>query len=128
MNLLARLVASQLEKAGFTEVLTTRPAAWAHPEPIVVVLAGFGCESRQANEERGLATLEVRVVREDAAAALEDACGVERALRGMDRSALSHPGLRASGIDTRAPVSEGSDGSGRAVMRVDCPITIARTI
>ena len=125
---LARMVAGALRVAGFTEVFTARPAAWAHPEPTVALFAAFGCLSRQSGEERGQATVEVRVVRDGADAALAAAAEAERAVRRMDRASIEGTGMRVLGVDTRAPVMDGIDGSGRAVARVDVLLTIAREI
>lgn len=122
-------VAAALRDAGFTEVFTCRPAAWAHPEPIVVSWGGFARESRQGGEERGVATVEVRCVREGAVAAFDAARAAERALRRADRDDMAKDGFgRVAGIDTRPGLIEGTDGGGRAVCRMKCLLTIARDV
>lgn len=128
MRWVAEAVAGALREAGFTEVFTARPAAWAHPEPVVVACTGFERISRQDGEERGEAAVEVRVVRGSPDAADRDAAEAERALRAADRAALSCAEGRVVGIDTRPPEDEGEDGSGRAVASVACTVTIARRI
>lgn len=128
MRWVAEAVAGALREAGFTEVFTARPAAWAHPEPVVVALAGFERASRQDGEERGDAFVEVHVVRDGADAADADAGAAERALRSSALAGTELGGGRIVAVDTAPALGAETDGSGRSVRTVDVRVTIARSI
>lgn len=123
-------VAGMIAAAGLTGVFTAVPSAVACAEPVVVRFAGFERESRQDGEERGVARVEVLVVRERDADAMEAAFACEAAVRSSGRAKwnVERLGVRIVGIDTMAPAFRMRDASGRYVWGFTALLTVAREI
>ncbi len=122
-------VAGMLRAAGAADVFSFAPSALLSAEPIVSRWDGFSRESRQDGEERGIASVEVLVVREADAGARDAAFLCEAAVRSSGRSEWNTEGsgVRILGIDTDAPTFRERDSSGRSVWAFTVRLTVART-
>ncbi|OUO62051.1 hypothetical protein B5F74_02240 [Collinsella sp. An271] len=121
-------VAGVVKASGVRDVYVCAPSALLCSEPVVVRWRGFTRESRQPDEERGVAELEVLVVRDEDLDAARAASACERALRAASREDLNESldGVRVLGVDTCPLERVCTDRSGRAVWRVRCLLTVAR--
>lgn len=119
-----------LQAAGVGDVFCFAPSALLSAEPVVVRWAGFSRESRQDGEERGIASVEVLVVREKDPDAHDVAFACETAVRSSGRATwnVEGSGARILGIDTDAPAFRERDSSGRFVWAFTARLTVAREI
>ena len=89
----------------------------------------FERESRVEGEERGIVSVSVLVVREDASEAETLAIALEAFLRGTDWEPFSESGpWRIVGIDTEAPSFKERDSSGRFVYEFSVGVTAVRAV
>ena len=79
-------VEGMLRSAGVADVFGLAPSALLCSQPVVVRWEGFSPESRQDCEERGIASVEVLVVRETDADARGTAFLCEAAVRSSGRA------------------------------------------
>lgn len=130
MRAVTDAVAGMLRAAGVADVFVFAPSAMLCAEPTVVRWAGFSRESRQDGEERGIASVEVLVVREKDAEARDATFACEAAVRSSGRSEWNAggSGVRILGIDTDAPTFRERDSSGRSVWAFTARLTVAREI
>ncbi len=130
MRAVTDAVAGMLRAAGVADVFGFAPSAMLCAGPAVVRWTGFFRESRQDGEERGVASVEVLVVREKDADALDVAFACEAAVRSSGRSEwnVEGTGVRILGIDTDAPAFRERDSSGRSVWAFTVRLTVAREI
>lgn len=130
MRAVVDAVAGMLAAADLTGVFVAVPSALVCTEPVVVRFAGFSRESRQDGEERGVARVEVLVVRERDAGTMEAAFAAEAAVRASGCTAwnVEGSGVRVVGIDTEAPTFRTRDSSGRYVWGFTALLTVAREI
>lgn len=128
MRVVIDAVAGMLRSAGVADVFGFAPSAPLYAEPVVMRWAGFSRESRQDGEERGIASVEVLVVRETDADARDAAFLREAAVRSSGRSEWNAEGsgVRFLGIDTDAPAFRERDSSGRFVWAFMVRLTVAR--
>ena len=123
-------VAGMLRAAGVADVFVFAPSAMLCAEPTMVRWAGFSRESRQDGEARGIASVEVLVVREKDTEARDATFACEAAVRSSGRSEWNAggSGVRILGIDTDAPTFRERDSSGRSVWAFAARLTVAREI
>ncbi|MDN0056358.1 hypothetical protein [Collinsella ihumii] len=121
-------VAGVLKAAGVRDLYVCAPSALLCSEPTVVRWRCYSRESRQPEEERGVAELDVLAVRDEELAAARAASACERALRAASREDMNEglDGVRVLAIDTRPLERVCTDRSGRSVWRVRLLLTIAR--
>ena len=125
----ADAVATMLQDATLTSVLTKLSDSMSVPEPTVIRIVGYERDEVASGDERGVWELELWVCREAAADAEAYAMGYEKVLRtGQWRDYAGAYLNRITGIDTEAPVPAGRDSSGRYLWKTTIYVSAARSI
>lgn len=125
----ADAVASMLQDATLTSVLTKLSDSASMPEPTVIRIGGYERDEVASGDEHGVWELELWVCRESSDDAEAYAMGYEKVLHtGQWKDYAGAYLNRITGIDTEAPIPAGRDSSGRYLWKTTIHVTAARSI
>lgn len=117
------VVAGMLTAAGVAGVYTAPPARRACAEPVVVEPAAWEMVAEGKHAGRWVATVNVLVVSETAAAGYERARACEDALNGGDWAAFGAVDVEVLAVRAGMPRFVGTDTGGYFIWSVDARLT-----